>query len=150
MLKKIHIMYVRSEIEREDNDRILNTLNEGLLILQKDESGEAGNIILMNKAFKRFIKQSHGEQLQEDQPQFSCLQEKNLLLHSKDFLLQSADSVSGEPEKKPAPPNNSGFSETRFEQINLSWMDIINYKLGIGSKSGENDRMYKLLIQESG
>ena len=89
LIKKIHIMYVRSEIEREDNDRILNTLNEGVLILRKDANGEASNIIFMNQGFRRFTQSSEEEEIE-----FSSLQEKNLLLHSKDLLPESLNSKS--------------------------------------------------------
>ena len=40
------------------------------------------------------------------------------------------------------------MSDDKVEQIDLSWMDIIKYKLGIVDKSGENDRMYKIVIKE--
>ena len=89
MIKKIYNMYVRSEIEREDNDKILNSLKEGILIMEQDTQGKPKDIILMNPEFRAFNKFKKDETVT-----VKSLEQVNLVLNEADFLNNSMSVVA--------------------------------------------------------
>ena len=63
VLKLVYKSYVKSESQRQDNEKIINHLREGLLIVTDQE--ENRNVLFSNESFKRIIQKTPNDSIED-------------------------------------------------------------------------------------